>query len=327
MFATLSASLSTSFSIRTDNQKPCIIYISSIVIVIKEIVTERLILNDLQPNDHPFIFELVNSPGWLEFIGDRNIRTAEDAIAYIEKIKGNPHIMYWVVKLKADQIPAGIITLIKREYLEHYDIGFAFLPKYTNYGYSSEATRAILNVLPAEMLKDKIIAITTKKNERSINLLEKLKFRYEGGIEADGKLLLLYALSADQIQIDKITQAFFALFTNITGPPEFDCISKLCHKQAQIIKKTDDSTEIYNLQSFIEPRKKILTDGTLTGFREYEVQAETKITGQIAQRFSIYEKRGKLHGNDYSGSGNKMLHFMKHEGKWQIIHVIWEDNT
>nr|WP_314499475.1 GNAT family N-acetyltransferase [uncultured Chryseobacterium sp.] len=295
--------------------------------VIKEILTERLILNDLQSYYHPFIFELVNSPGWMEFIGDRNIRTAEDAIAYIEKVKGNPHIIYWTVKLKADNQPLGIITLIKRDYLEHYDIGFAFLPQYTKSGYSSEATRAILNVLPDEMLKDKILAITTERNERSINLLEKLKFRYEGRIEADGKPLQQYALSADQIQIDKVTQAFFALFTNITDSPQFDRISELCHEQAQIIRKTDDSTEIYNLQSFIEPRKNILTDGTLTGFSEYEVQAETKMTGQIAQRFSIYEKSGKLHGNDYRGSGNKILQFIKHHGKWQIMHVIWEDNA
>lgn len=295
------------------------------VTMTKEICTERLILKDLQPNDHLFIFKLVNSPGWLEFISDRNVRTEEDAIAYIETIKVNPDIIYWTVKLKTDNQPIGIITLIKRDYLEHRDIGFAFLPQYTKSGYSAEATRAVLNVLPDEVLQDKILAITTERNERSINLLAKLKFRYEGRIEADGKSLLKYALSADQIQIDKLTQAFFALFTNITGAPQFDRISELCHEQAQIIKKTNDAAEIYDLKSFIEPRKKILTNGTLTGFRENEIQSETKITGQIAQRFSVYEKSGKLHGNDYNGSGNKMLHFMKSEGKWQIIQVIWQD--
>ena len=60
----------------------------------KEIMTDRLILNELQANDHAFIFELVNSPGWLEFIGDRNIRTPEDAIAYIEKITVSPCLLY-----------------------------------------------------------------------------------------------------------------------------------------------------------------------------------------------------------------------------------------
>lgn len=69
---------------------------------IKEISTERLILHELHDNDHEFIFKLVNSPGWLEFIGDRNIRTLEDAAVYVNNIINNSQVKYWTVKQKKD---------------------------------------------------------------------------------------------------------------------------------------------------------------------------------------------------------------------------------
>lgn len=294
---------------------------------ISQVSSRRLHLTELSGNDHDFILELVNSPGWLTFIGDRNIKSATDAITYIEKIIANPDIQYWTVRLKDEDKPVGIITLIKRQYLDHYDIGFAFLDIFTGKGYPAEATQAVLHALPEGLMSDKILAITTEANIRSIKLLEKLSFVFETTLEVDNRTLRQYALSTDHIQIDKLTAAFFALFTNIAEAPQFDRITELCHQQAQIIKKRADGAEIYDLESFIESRKKNLTDGTLTGFSEYEVQAETRIIGQIAQRFSRYEKSGKIQGNDYRGSGNKMLQFMKHEGKWQIIQVIWEDNA
>ena len=54
--------------------------------------TERLILRELTFDDVQFIISLMNSPGWLKYIGDRNIHTDEDAIKYIEngKLKDKP---------------------------------------------------------------------------------------------------------------------------------------------------------------------------------------------------------------------------------------------
>ncbi len=295
--------------------------------ITEEILTDRLILNELQANDHTFIFELVNSPGWLEFIGDRNIRTSEDAIAYIEKITGSPHIKYWTVKLKEGHQPAGIITLVKRDYLEHYDIGFAFLPQYTGAGYSSEATRSVLEVLPDEVLKDKILAITTGGNHRSVNLLEKLKFIYAGRVESDGKTLLKYALSADEIRIGKIIRSFFNLFDNTLQEPDFRAVNELCTESVSIIRKTCQQTDLYGLESFIEPRKKILTDGTLQQFSEFETDGETRIIGNIAQHYSRYKKKGWLNGVYFEGSGHKFFHLVKSTDGWKIAHLIWEDDV
>ncbi|WP_294214454.1 GNAT family N-acetyltransferase [uncultured Chryseobacterium sp.] len=295
--------------------------------ITEEILTDRLILNELQANDHTFIFELVNSPGWLEFIGDRNIRTSEDAIAYIEKITGSPHIKYWTVKLKEGHQPAGIITLVKRDYLEHYDIGFAFLPQYTGAGYSSEATRSVLEVLPDEVLKDKILAITTEGNHRSVNLLEKLKFIDDGRVESDEKTLLQYALSADEIRIGKIIRSFFNLFDNTLQEPDFRAVNELCTESVSIIRKTGQQTDLYGLESFIEPRKKILTDGTLQQFSEFETDGETRIIGNIAQHYSRYKKKGWLNGVYFEGSGHKFFHLVKSTDGWKIAHLIWEDDV
>jgi ribosomal-protein-alanine N-acetyltransferase len=107
--------------------------------------TDRLILRELTVEDAPFILELVNDPDWRHFIGDRGIRTLVDAGAYI---LGGPVAMYrrlgfglWHVALK-DQTPIGICGLIKRDTLDHVDIGFAFLPGFRGRGYAYEAASA-----------------------------------------------------------------------------------------------------------------------------------------------------------------------------------------
>src|SRR3982750_2141347 len=97
--------------------------------------TERLVLNMLTEDDAAFILELVNTAGWLQFIGDRGVRTRVEATAYIRRLLESPQLTYWVVRLQASGRPVGIVTLIKRPYLEHFDIGFAFLPEHQGEGY------------------------------------------------------------------------------------------------------------------------------------------------------------------------------------------------
>ncbi|WP_406827117.1 GNAT family N-acetyltransferase [Pedobacter sp. KACC 23697] len=293
----------------------------------KEILTDRLILSELETNDHAFILELVNSAGWLEFIGDRNVRTADDALAYIVKVTSNPFIKYWKVKLKGNDLPLGIITLIKRDELEHFDIGFAFLPQYAGAGYAFEAANAVLDSLPETILADKVLAITKEDNLRSLKLLKKLKFKYERPVDKGEKILLQYALSADEIQIGKITRSFFRLFNNTLNEPDFKTIYQLCAVSASIIRKSGAQADVYGLESFIEPRKKMLTDGTLQQFSEFETDAETRVIGNIAQRYSKYRKQGLLNGVYFEGRGHKFFHFMKEAGEWKIVQVIWEDEA
>jgi RimJ/RimL family protein N-acetyltransferase len=157
-----------------------------------EISTSRLLLTPLTANESVFIMELVNSKGWLEFIGERNIRTAVDAEAYIQKITTNPRIVYWVIFLKEELVPIGIITLIQRDYLQHPDFGFALLPQYTKKGYAAEASRAVLGFLTTEKKLQVLFAVTIPGNVYSITLLEKLGFVFDKKIQVETEELLLY---------------------------------------------------------------------------------------------------------------------------------------
>ena len=167
----------------------------------EEIITERLILERLSENDTNFIIELVNTDGWIKFIGNRNIHTTETAIAYIQKIKANPNITYWTVKTKETMQPIGLVTLIKRDYLEHPDIGFAFLPDFLNKGYAYEGTSTILTHLIQNKSLTHILAETLPENIISIKLIEKLGLNFEKEMEIENEILHIYSASVNQLKL------------------------------------------------------------------------------------------------------------------------------
>lgn len=145
------------------------------------IETERLQLSSVQVEDAEFIFNLLNSAGWLKFIGDRNIHTLENASTYIETLNRNSNIVYWKVTEKQTGNKLGIITLVKRDFLTHADIGFAFLPQFMEKGFAFEATNVILNLIFDCDIDVSVMAITNTDNASSIRLLEKIgmKMLYE----------------------------------------------------------------------------------------------------------------------------------------------------
>jgi RimJ/RimL family protein N-acetyltransferase len=160
--------------------------------------TERLALRWLTPGDAAFIQELVNQPTWLANIGERNVRSPEDAIRYITN---GPRTMYakfgfglWCVVRKEDGIPVGLCGLLKRDYLDHPDIGYAFLERYQGKGYGSEACLATLAHARSEFGARRLMAIVLPTNTGSIRILEKLGMRSEGPFvpPGDTEELLLY---------------------------------------------------------------------------------------------------------------------------------------
>lgn len=154
--------------------------------------TDRLTLHPLHSDDSTFIQHLVNTDGWIQFIGDRHVHTAADARAYVAKIQANMNVMYMVVRLKENEEPIGIVTIIQRDYLPHRDIGFAFLPVYAGKGYAFEAAQAVLDGMVAEDAN--VLATTLASNVNSIRLLEKLGLVFNREIEVAGETLLLYGL-------------------------------------------------------------------------------------------------------------------------------------
>jgi [ribosomal protein S5]-alanine N-acetyltransferase len=156
-----------------------------------EFNTARLTLQPLSHKDEALILELLNTAGWLQFIGNRNINKLEDAGKYIERITGNSSIQYWTVKLRSTATALGLVTCIQRDYLDHPDIGFAFLPQYNGNGYAFEAAETILQFLLTQY--PVILATTMLENTHSIQLLKKLGLSYLKEITPAETPLLLYA--------------------------------------------------------------------------------------------------------------------------------------
>ncbi|WP_299213300.1 GNAT family N-acetyltransferase [uncultured Aquimarina sp.] len=160
--------------------------------------TERLLLNPATIEDAAFYLELLNSPKWLQNIGDRNVKSIEDAERYITE-KMTPQLErlgysnYTVIR-KSDNAKLGCCGLHDREGIEGVDIGFAFLPKYEGKGYAYESALKIKEVGIAEFGIQKISAITIPENKSSQKLLEKLGFTFIKiiNIPNDDEDLMLY---------------------------------------------------------------------------------------------------------------------------------------
>ncbi len=153
------------------------------------IQTPRLTLRQLTLDDAPFIVEQLNEPGFIQYIGDKNVRTLKDACEYLATVNKSYELhgfgLMAVVAMGSHQnpqsliqnpqSPIGLCGLVRRDSLPGPDLGYAFLARYTGQGYAFEAAQAVLQNanLPC------VLAITSPDNERSVHLLEKLGFQFE----------------------------------------------------------------------------------------------------------------------------------------------------
>jgi len=156
--------------------------------------TERLTLREFTAEDAEFILQLVNEPSFIQNIGDRGVRSLEDAIKYIEN---GPVTSYarngfglYLVTLKESGEAIGMCGLIKRATLDDVDIGYAFLPKFWSKGYAVESALAVKEQAHSHGLK-RLVAIVDPANTGSIRVLEKLGLTYEKMVR----------LSADDIEL------------------------------------------------------------------------------------------------------------------------------
>ena len=291
------------------------------------ITTDRLLVTPLTIGHSAFIFELVNTTGWLKFIQKSSVNSEAEANTYVENIINSSNIHYRVVWLKDSNLPIGIISFIKRDYLSHHDIGFALLPEYGNNGYAYEAAKAVLNHENNSHKHSRILGITRSDNFKATRLLEKLGLEFDGEVEVEDERLQLYAISTDKLHITQITQSFFSVFTN-KGPSKanLELLNQICISQTRITNKKSSEVTVYDLPEFIESRTKILNKGRLKEFEEIEIHDETKIVNNIAHRYSEYEKKGILDGKPFSQKGFKLLRFVKIEQSWKISSIISEDS-
>lgn len=162
--------------------------------------TERLRLRTFTIADAPFVLELLNTPSWLQYIGDRGIKTLEQAQTYLAN---GPIMSYatlgfglYLVELKETGKPAGMCGLLKRSYLEYVDIGYALLPRYEGQGYALEIVNATINYAFTKLHLLHLAAITDTGNIRSVKLLEKSGFQFKELTTIEQKDLNLFIRDA-----------------------------------------------------------------------------------------------------------------------------------
>jgi RimJ/RimL family protein N-acetyltransferase len=164
--------------------------------------TERLVLRTASLDDAEFMLRLLNEPSFLQFIGDRGVRTADDARRYIasrllESYERNGYGL-WVVEPKGTGAPIGISGLVKRDTLPDADIGFAFLPEHWGRGYAAESALASMRYGLDTLGLPRLLAITNPDNAASIRLLERIGLTFERMIRLvdDAPEVRLFSVSA-----------------------------------------------------------------------------------------------------------------------------------
>jgi len=150
---------------------------------LKTLETDRLVIRKLELGDSAFMLDLLNQPSFHQFIGDRGVRTLEDARAYIEERAFAAYERNgfgpFAVELKTGGRVIGIVSLLDREELDDVDIGFAFLPDSWRQGFAFEATSAVMDFAFSKLGLGRIIAITQADNVASIKTLEKMGLAFE----------------------------------------------------------------------------------------------------------------------------------------------------
>ena len=153
-------------------------------------------------SDAEFLRRLLNEPSWLENIGDRGVRSVADAASYIKSQIWRPYQLLgyglYLVQRKADGAPIGLCGLVKRDFLEHPDLGFALLPEHVGFGYAAEAAHRVIAEVGPRWGILQLYAITKPENHRSVELLGRLGFRRERSlVSPEGGELEVYVRASE----------------------------------------------------------------------------------------------------------------------------------
>jgi RimJ/RimL family protein N-acetyltransferase len=171
------------------------------------IETPRLSLREITTGDAEFVFALMNEPAYHQHIGDRGIRTLENARTYILEKFTLSYARFgfglYLVELKEGKIPVGICGLVKRDALLNPDIGFAFLQEHWSRGFAFEAACAALDYGFGTLGLKTVLGITSPANQASIRLLEKLGLQYQRMIRVppNDRDSMLFSIEAEMAEV------------------------------------------------------------------------------------------------------------------------------
>jgi RimJ/RimL family protein N-acetyltransferase len=302
--------------------------------------TERLRLRWFTGADADFLRALLNDPGWLANIGERNVRTRRQARTWIATrhtaTYGRLGFGFWGVERKSDGRLLGMCGLIKRDTLMEADVGYALMPEFRGQGYAREAAAACLRYAQDVLGLAEVWGITGPDNAASAAVLRQIGLQDAGitrlvGEERETRLFKSPRRDPgdDRAQIDALTRRFLRAFTNRDGAvPTLPALPHYFMLDATVrVADALGTVTTTDLPGFIAPRAELLLRGRLTGFEEHETASRTEIQGAIAQRWLRYAKRGTLDGAAFEGGGTKSLQFVRTARDWKIASLVWTDDA
>jgi RimJ/RimL family protein N-acetyltransferase len=304
--------------------------------------TERLRLRWFHPTDADadFMRALLNDPGWLANIGERNVRTRRQARTWIATrhtaTYGRLGFGFWAVERKSDGALMGMCGLIKRDTLMEADVGYALMPGFRGQGYAREAAAACVRYALDVLGLPEVWGITGPDNAASAGVLQQIGLRDAGITRLVGNDYDTWVFKApridpgdDHAQIDALTRRFLAAFTNRDGAiPTLPALPHYFMLDATVrVADTLGTVTTTDLHGFIAPRAELLVGGRLKDFEEHETESRTEIRGGIAQRWLRYAKRGTLDGAAFAGGGTKALQFVRTARDWKIASLLWTDDS
>jgi len=151
--------------------------------ILPELESPRLTLRRFTLDDAPFVLRLVNEPSFIANIGDKKVRSLEDARRYLTE---GPLAMYdqygfglWHASLRQGGAAVGMCGLLRRDILPDVDVGYAYLPEFWGQGLAYEAAEAVLRHAGRKFALRRVIGVVSEHNQASIRVLEKLGLRFE----------------------------------------------------------------------------------------------------------------------------------------------------
>ena len=289
--------------------------------------------------DADFLRALLNDPGWLANIGERNVRTRRQARTWIATrhtaTYGRLGFGFWAVERKSDGALMGMCGLIKRDTLMEADVGYALMPAFRGHGYAREAATACVRYAQDVLGLPEVWGITGPANAASAAVLQQIGLRDGGITRLVGEERETWIFKSprfeqgdDQAQIDALTRRFLAAFTNRGGViPTLPALPHYFMLDATVrVADALGTITSTDLHGFIAPRAELLVGGRLKDFEEHETESRTEIRGGIAQRWLRYAKRGTLDGVAFDGAGTKALQFVRSVSGWKIASLVWTDD-
>ena len=290
--------------------------------------------------DADFLRALLNDPGWLANIGERNVRTRAQARQWIATRHTAPYgrlgFGFWAVERKSDGALMGMCGLVKRDSLLEHDVGYALMPAFRGHGYAREAAAACLRYGHDVLGLPEVWGITNPTNAASAAVLQQIGLTDAGvtrlvGEERETWLFKSRRIDAgdDRAQINALTHRFLGAFSNRDGAiPTLPALPHYFMLDATVrVADALGTVTTTDLHGFIAPRAELLVGGRLRDFEEHEIESRTDIRGAIAQRWLRYVKRGTLDGVPFEGGGTKSLQFVRTARDWKIAALMWTDDV